>query len=125
MGAVVLGWLLFVIILAGEYLRLRLAHMAPYDLDILIHAAKRVVAGENPYQLSDTAEHTKLPLLMPLLLPLAALPVEWVYTLWALCTLALLIGCLARLDLKVGKALTIVAAFRFCNSSSLNSSWAK
>jgi len=44
------------------------------DLDILLNAARRFSHGEPVYLLSDVAEHTKPPLLTPLLLALSRVP---------------------------------------------------
>jgi Glycosyltransferase family 87 len=59
------------------------------DLDIIILAAKRFMAHEPVYLLSDPSEHTKPPLLMGIAFPLAFLPEGPVRFFWDLVNLAL------------------------------------
>ena len=72
------------------------------DLDIIILAAKRFVAHEPVYLLSDQSEHTKPPLLMGIAFPLAFLPEGPVRFIWDLVNLALpfliLRSCFERIE---------------------------
>jgi hypothetical protein len=59
------------------------------DLDILMQAARRFVGGESMYRISDAFEHTKPPLLMGMLFPLAWLPHLGVRLIWDLVVFAM------------------------------------
>ena len=59
------------------------------DLDILLLAGERFLRHEPIYRLADSSEHTKPPLLTPLLLPLTWIPRDWAHTLSDLTLLAL------------------------------------
>ena len=59
------------------------------DLDILLEAGKRYASNQAVYRLEDLNEHTKPPLLTPLLGMLAALPREPVRIFWDLMNLLL------------------------------------
>ncbi|NDD91575.1 DUF2029 domain-containing protein [bacterium] len=59
------------------------------DLDILLLAGQRFSEGHSVYQLTDFAEHTKPPLLSPLLALLAHVPIAMVRRFWDLMNLVL------------------------------------
>ena len=73
-GFYVARHILLVILIEGERV----------DLDILVRAARRFVVGESMYRIDDPFEHTKPPLLMGILFPLASLPQFWVRKIWDL-----------------------------------------
>jgi hypothetical protein len=77
------------------------------DLDILLLAGERFLARKPLYLLSDSSEHTKPPLLSPLLAALAALPRSWVHAAWDILLLLapfLLLSLWNRLRSEEGKA---------------------
>lgn len=87
------GWILYFGILLGDFGRARFSQGGMYDLDILLRAAERSAHGENPYQLSDRDEHTKPPIVMPLLTPLFSVPRQTLYWCWGMGSLALFFLC--------------------------------
>lgn len=73
-------WGLALLILVGAFAQTFLRNDPMYDLDILARASERLSAGESPYQLSlDRDEHTKAPLIHPLLAPLHRIPKPALY----------------------------------------------